>query len=56
MVRISKFSVKKFGDSDDFDAKRDGFDRREALKGVLSRIYGKIAESESVSIYNIGII
>lgn len=52
-VKISKFSVKKFGDLDDFDAKRDGFDRSEELKEVLSRIYGKIQEGEYVSIYNI---
>jgi hypothetical protein len=55
-VRISKFSIKKFGDLDEFDAKRDGFDRSEELKEVLSRIYGKIREGEYVSIYNIEFI
>ena len=55
-VIISKFSVKKFGDLDEFDAKRDGFNRSEELKEVLSRIYGKIREGEFVSIYNIEFI
>jgi len=55
-VKISKFSVKKFRDLDDFDAQRDGFGRVEELKGVLSQIYGKIQVDEYVSIYNIDFI
>jgi hypothetical protein len=55
-VRISKFSVKKFGDLDDMDAKRDGFDRIEELKEVLFHIYGRIQDREYISIYNIELI
>lgn len=55
-VKLTKYSVKKFGELDDFDAKRDGFDSTEELKKMLSRIYGKIQEEEYISIYNIEII
>jgi hypothetical protein len=55
-VKITKFAVKKFGDLDDFDARRDGFDRQEELKEVLFNIYGEIREDEYISIYNIEFI
>jgi carbamoyltransferase len=55
-VKLTKYSVKKFGELDDFDAKRDGFDSTKKLKEVLSHIYGKIQEEEYISIYNIEII
>lgn len=55
-VKISKFSIKRFKDLGDQDARKDGFNNLEELKKVLFNIYGKINEDEYISIYNIDLI
>jgi ERCC4-type nuclease len=52
-VRVSKVAVKRFGDLDGDDARRDGFGSKDELLDALRRIYGDVAEEELVSVYHI---
>jgi len=52
-VTFEKIVIKRFGDLDDGDAKRDGFSSKEELRSALQEIFGAIPEDELVSIYHI---
>jgi hypothetical protein len=52
-VEISKIAIKRFGDLDDRDGKRDGFSGAAELSLALQKYYGPIASQELVTIYDI---
>jgi|Deesub1362B_J571_1020462.scaffolds.fasta_scaffold05745_3 hypothetical protein len=49
-ARVLGSEVKRIAELTDEDARRDGFASREELLRVLRRIYGKLSESEFVTI------
>lgn len=52
-LKITKFTVKTFGELTDDDARNDGFRNAQELKKSLQEIYGPIRDDEFVSIYMI---
>lgn len=50
---ILRLSIKRFGDLNDVDGKRDGFADADELRTTLQRIYGPIDADELVTIYHI---
>ncbi len=52
-LKITKLTVKAFGELTDDDARNDGFRSAQELKKSLQEIYGFIRDDEFVSIYAI---
>ncbi len=52
-LRITKYTVKAFGELNDNDAINDGFRNAQELKKSLQGIYGPIRDDQLVSIYAI---
>jgi hypothetical protein len=53
IVTLEKIVIKRFGELDDGDARRDGFSSNDELKSSLQKIYGTVPDDELVSIYHI---
>ena len=53
---VEGLEVKKFGELNDDDAVRDGFDSKAELLQILREIYGNISDEELVVIYSIRLL
>ena len=49
-ARITKAVVKRVGELSDEDARMDGFENREELLEALKKIYGRISDSDIVTV------
>jgi hypothetical protein len=54
-VQVHGFALKRFGDLNQVDAQRDGFEKTSHLKRTLSSIYPQMTESDFVTINFISI-
>lgn len=56
LARVKKVVVKRVKELNDEDAKRDGFDSREALISALKKIYGSIRDDEFVTVVHFEVL
>ena len=56
LAKVKKVVVKRVSELTDEDAKRDGFESRDALISALRRIYGEIKDEEFVTIVHFEVL